>query len=185
MAKILGIGATCSVGVKGLHPRRLLDGAYPTCTPKQRLSGLLSMRRDNRKLNGRSQSCVVFRHDDFPNQELYCQEGWCRVDREGPIDALFESAKEDQVAHDEMEVQFPSEATGRTEDIVLMRAAGFDVDDDNDPDPENVPVEGEPIDDDPRSWGWNGICYRRIKRLEEHPMNGFLDVEGHTNWECC
>jgi hypothetical protein len=47
-----------------------------------------------------------------------------------------------------MELHLPSEAAGGAEDIVFFRAAGFfDVDDDNDPAPENIPVEGETVPD--------------------------------------
>jgi hypothetical protein len=36
---------------------------------------------------------------------------------------------------------------------MFFRAAGFDVDDDNDPAPENIPVEGETVPDAQTWWG--------------------------------
>ena len=51
----------------------------------------------------------------------------------------------------------------------MVRAMGFDVDDDKDPAPENIPEpnapETEVIDDDGcvenQSWGWEGFCNRK------------------------
>jgi hypothetical protein len=59
MAKRLGIGATCSIGVRYLHPKRLLKERFSSTTPKQHLSGLLSLQKESKKLNGKNQCCVV------------------------------------------------------------------------------------------------------------------------------
>jgi hypothetical protein len=82
------------------------------------------------------------------------------------------------------ELHLPSEAVGAAEDIVFFRAAGFDVDDHNDPAPENIPgVEGETVPDS-HTWGWNDICYQKSKKstgLADHPpakkMIGCNDVD--------
>jgi hypothetical protein len=63
---------------------------------------------------------------------------------------------------------------------MFFRAAGFD--DDNDPAPESIPVEGETVPD-AQTWGWkNGICgYRKSTGfLADHPakkMIGCNDVD--------
>jgi hypothetical protein len=60
---------------------------------------------------------------------------------------------------------------------MFFRAAGFDVDDDNDPAPENIPgVEGETVPD-AQTWGWKSTG------LNEHPakMNGCNDVDFHDH----
>jgi hypothetical protein len=62
--KRLGIGATYSVGVRYLHPKRLLKERFARTTPKQRISGLLSLKKESKKLNGKNKCCVVFQHDD-------------------------------------------------------------------------------------------------------------------------
>jgi hypothetical protein len=62
-----------------------------------------SLRKENKKLNGKNQCCVVFGHDDYPNIELFCQERWCKVDQEGPENSLFDSSEEgDVVLQEEM-----------------------------------------------------------------------------------
>jgi hypothetical protein len=105
MAKRLGIGATCtSIGVRYLHPKRLLKERFLSTTPKQRLYGLLSLRKENKKkIEWKNQCCVVlccvvFRHDYYPNIELFCQErSWCKVDQEDPENSLFDSSEEGDV----------------------------------------------------------------------------------------
>jgi hypothetical protein len=152
MAKRQGIGATCSVGVRYLHPKKLLKERFLSTTPKQRLSGLLSLRKESKKLNGKSQCCIVFRHDDYPNIKRFCQERWCKVDQEGLENSLFDSSKEgDGVLQEEtMELHLPSEAARGAKDIMFFRAAGFDA-------PENIPgVEGETVPD-AQTWGCHGM----------------------------
>jgi hypothetical protein len=76
-------------------------------------------------------------------------------------------------------LHLPSEAAaGAAEDIIFFRATGFDVDDDNDPAPENITVKGETVLD-AQTWGWNGICYRKLTGLADHPakMIGCNDVD--------
>ena len=46
-----------------------------------------------------------------------------------------------------------------------MRGLGFEVDDDNDPVPENIPNPGEDTPNGEQSWGWNGICYRKSQNI--------------------
>ena len=58
-------------------------------------------------------------------------------------------------------------AQNRAEDIARVRAEGFEVDDDNDPAPENVPgfIDVPPVVDgglfEGQSWGWDGIDRRQ------------------------
>ena len=48
------------------------------------------------------------------------------------------------------------------EDIALVRSQGLMVDDDRDPAPENVPLVDVFEVDNACSWGWDGICNRKI-----------------------
>ena len=51
---------------------------------------------------------------------------------------------------------------GTAEDISLVRDMGFDVDDDNSPDPANIPnAERNSKDHVPSQWEWSGICPRK------------------------
>ena len=57
-------------------------------------------------------------------------------------------------------------AQNRAEDIALVRAMGFEVDDDNEPAPENIPVADAPLFrlggglHEGQEWGWDGIDQR-------------------------
>ena len=58
-------------------------------------------------------------------------------------------------------------AGNRAEDIAIVRGQGFEVDDDNEPAPENVPAiwdERRPDSDlyEGQSWGWDGIDRRIV-----------------------
>lgn len=48
-----------------------------------------------------------------------------------------------------------------TANAELFRAHGIDVDDDNDPLPENVPLDVVDNDNIFGNWGFSGICYRK------------------------
>ena len=59
-------------------------------------------------------------------------------------------------------------AQNHVEDITRVRAEGFEVDDDNDPAPENVPglFDVPPVVNgglfEGQSWGWDGIDHRQM-----------------------
>lgn len=54
---------------------------------------------------------------------------------------------------------------GLAEDVAHVRALGFEVDDDNDPSPENIPSNDGETSGDPQhceeEWKWDGICQRK------------------------
>ena len=54
----------------------------------------------------------------------------------------------------------------RAEDIALAQSQGLDVDDDNEPAPENAPAEGVAIDTTSnlhgQTWGWGGTCHQKL-----------------------
>ena len=52
------------------------------------------------------------------------------------------------------------QSTNRAEDIANVRNQGFEVNDDNEPVPENIPTDGTSCDNDLKdgqTWGWDGI----------------------------
>jgi hypothetical protein len=50
MKKRPGIGAVCCAPLKYMHPPAVITGKFPAMVVKQRLSGLLAIRREPRKL---------------------------------------------------------------------------------------------------------------------------------------
>jgi hypothetical protein len=68
---------------------------------------------------------------------------------------------------------------------VLVRAQGLDVDDDNDPAPENITVANAPTGgyDDPHNqgWGWGGTCHWRSQNFADvNPM-----IKGYSKKDLC
>ena len=128
------------------------------------------------------QLSLVVTHEAFPGVELYCVERYARVTREGPPDYFFDNVIVEAV--DEQE-----EGPGDGEDVgeqhvpVLMPAicrcnfrvddpeildavdAGIiEIDDDNEPVPENIPQPAHAQGNEcefSNNWGHEGICFRR------------------------
>ena len=143
----------------------------------------------------------MFRHDAFENVELHTVARWAKVKVEGPADKFFETvpaldpeqARQENVQENGGEEQIPDHVfhlSGQAEDIAHVRGLGFEVDDDNDPAPENIP--GEPNntpansqDDNPNHVKaapelWEGVCPR--KRLNMPNTGNSLWSLGGDHW---
>ena len=116
----------------------------------------------------------MLHHDDFPDKELHCVRRWCKVIEEGAEEHLFERiaqqrVREAQVAgnegRDEEATDIGEEIFrmgNRAEDIAMVRAAGFVVDDDNDPLSEIIPpLTIEDQAQQQHDWGWSGLDERK------------------------
>lgn len=86
----LGVGAKCSARKKVLHPSKLISERYPNYTAKERLYDLLVIRQEVKKIRHKDSRVIVFRHDDFPNVDLYCVDRWIDVTERGPPEFLFQ-----------------------------------------------------------------------------------------------
>ena len=172
-----GIGAKCSALIKFLHPSKLVTDTLLNTQSNARLSDLVAIRKESRRVSRRDQTCVVFRHDSFPNKELYCVEKFCKVleggdpvDYFGTAETLIEQVEFQEDDHgEELPPNFQN-LQGTAEDMAMMEGLGFHVDNDNEPAPENVPDQGVQEEECSgtdnglcagQSWGWDGICDRR------------------------
>ena len=70
----VGAGAKCSALKRFLHPRKFEDGKYPNNVARERLGGLVAMRKDTMEVNHKDQICILFCHADFPDALLHCVE---------------------------------------------------------------------------------------------------------------
>ena len=86
----LGIGATCSVALKYLHPRKVICDKYTNTTAQRTLDGLISLKKETLKVNRREQECVVFRHEEFEGILLHCVLRWVKIITEGSDDTFFD-----------------------------------------------------------------------------------------------
>jgi hypothetical protein len=82
----------------------------------------------------------------FPNAPTFSADDLCK-----PIDTSL--------------LDIGGSGSTRSEDIALAQSQGLDVDDDNEPAPENIPPAGAPIDSTSnlhgQTWGWGGTCHRK------------------------
>ena len=166
----LKVGAQYSTFLGVIHPAKQVAEAFPNRTHHQRIWGLLALRLETLKVNRKEQVCVILRHDVFPNVLLHAVRRWVQVDVAGstPITGV-ESATSDNDGDEEDEPQeIPQDLlTGRTgpaEDIAEFRNAGFDVDDNNKPAPENVPGDSRVVD---TTYTWDVMALMHGNRVGE------------------
>ena len=165
-----GMGAICSVLKRMLHPARLIREKCVNFAKDDRPDGLLTVREEVRLL--KEALCLVFRHEDFEGQELFTCRKHARTLAEGPEHLCFvESAARPAAGAPEGEggIDIPDDirlqdgGQHTREDVELLRREGFNIDDDNDPAPENIPANNRessaPVEE--TMWGWKGFCHRK------------------------
>jgi hypothetical protein len=152
--------------------------------------------REQKRIRGKEQLCILFRHEDFENLQLYCQERYAKVITEGPTAEFFvaqgleETVPPEQGRDEEQEDEFrqvPELVGDLAEDIARLRAEGYGVDDDNEPAPENVPQVNNHQEDLPTfgEWGSRHACNRRSNhhRHENPTITGGVPADNrHLNW---
>jgi hypothetical protein len=167
----LGIDASGLVLLKYVHPSQYVRDRYPNMLPQQKLENCIVTGKEPRRIRGNMQDAVIFRHDDFPDKELYCVIRWFKVTEEGPADKVF-AAEGVAVVETVLEDDTIDETIQRmanlnvTPDTAEFRSTGaIDIDDDNAPAPENIPNVNDPMGNAScmREWDHDGTCYRRIK----------------------
>ena len=173
-----GVGAKYSVLLKYLHPAKYFSEKFVNYSKKERLEECVAFRQEVRTVNRKEQVVILLRHDDHAEQDIYACRRWVKVVEEGAVEHMFDGEDlqvpaAEVVNENEVEGEAIHESVfqsgGHAEDIALVRAQGLDIDDDNMPAPENIPVEVVPNDTlrivDPEhteeGWGWSGIDHRK------------------------
>jgi hypothetical protein len=184
-SKTMGKDAQISVLAKYIHPSELIRSKWPNPVPGLRLTGTV-IQQQTKKISHRDQLALVFSSPAIVNDagepiELHAVPHWCKILEEGPSEFFFtavESAEQEEAAQEEQQ-PIPGEALhliqvqshGQIDHLDLTALSGVvDIDDDNQPLPENIPTTGESVADDIfGEWGHNGICERR---KEDAPNRG-------------
>ena len=162
--KQLGNGATVSVNLKYLHPGVLVDQLFPNRTARTRLGRLVVVGRNQFKVSNKQQLCSVLQHPDHycaspttlvKYHKFHAVERWLRVDIEGDPDCFYEKvtaedAQPEPINNDDGRptnaVDLPPQIRtfrGRNKPLTreeLQRAKQqqvVEIDDDNEPVPEN------------------------------------------------
>jgi hypothetical protein len=135
----------------------------------QRLDDLITVSREVTTWGGETFVSIFYRSETIPGW-LHSAERWATVLEQGTgkiwggePEATMATAPVTPNEQNEPIVDFVFNAQNRAEDIALVRAMGFEVNDDNEPAPENIPLNGAPLFrlgeglHKGQEWGWDRI----------------------------
>ena len=147
----LGERAHCSVLLKFLCPSKVIAETILNPVRDQRLDDLIAISREVTTRGGKTFVSIFYRSDTIPGR-LHSAERWATVLEQGTgeiwggePEATTAAAPVVPNEANEPIADFIFNAQNRAEDIALVRAMGFEVDDDNEPAPENIPVADAPL----------------------------------------
>ena len=186
----LGHGAIVSILIKYLHPSLHIRNKYINPQHNQRLEGCTALRLEERGISGRLQECVIVTHPDFLAEdgliELYAARRWVKVEREGPEEGFFDVQVGPQVAEDPRPpLPLAVNTQNLDQSVIAELSVTVDIDDDNEPAPENLPTPSDNINASIfEEWGHNGVCYRRITgSFQQNPrLPNIIPVEIPSIW---
>ena len=167
-----GKGAIVSALSRFIHPSQHIRNKFPNPVHSHWLVDCVTLQQEVKKVNRKDQLCLVVRHDDFKNDddfiELHAIVKHWKVEVEGDPDLCFTARANPQVEQEGEPTPLPQAVdellnNQATTEETLEALCGFvDIDDNNDPAPENIP---EPNDISSSSifgeWGHEGVCFRK------------------------
>ena len=167
--KRLGKGAMVSVTFSRLHPGNVRERKYPALRSGHDVTGLKVVGLGRKLIRGKEEDVVLLENDS--GTLFWCKrKGSAKVDVEGPLEDFFgDGGLAVPAARDDYEepVELPAGiqdalANHRTTEVEVDPAE-VEVDDDNAPAPENVPVNNDLVNFESifDGWGHPATCYRR------------------------
>jgi hypothetical protein len=169
----IGEGARCSVEIRYLRPSQVVAEAFINADKDYTLEDLIAVERKVILRKGKPIKSYFFRSPSLPGL-VSCAEKWATVLEQGEHFLIWDepglapsvlTPPATNEAGEEI-ADFVFQAQNRAEDIALVRAMGFEVDDDDEPAPENIPADDERLFrlggdlHDGQEWGWDGIDQR-------------------------
>ena len=88
--KRLGVGASCTVKLRFLHPKNQVKDKIPNQSSSQQLTGLIVQSKAEKIIRKVNKDCIVFRHEDFGRQLVWALRRYVQVDIQGPEQSFFE-----------------------------------------------------------------------------------------------
>ena len=169
--KAHGKGAVVSILIKFMHPSALIQEKFPNPENWQRLEGCLTVRQEVKKISCKDQLSLVVTHDDFKDadgnlQELHAIKKHFSIQEEGDLDLFFDIPQErqeetmDTPLLDAVANELSGGNHGGLSDLVVALSGVVDVDDDNQPAPENIPAMTDTPSIISTEWGHEGVCFR-------------------------
>ena len=89
--KRLGVGASCTISVRFLHPKNKVKEVIHNQTASQKLSRLIVQGKDEKTIWKAGKECVMFCHEDFGGQLIWALQRYVSIDVEGPPKFFFEA----------------------------------------------------------------------------------------------
>ena len=176
-----GDGATVSALIKFIHPSEHIRNKFPNPCSGQRLLDCITIRQEVKPVSRKEQLTLIVHHEDFKNDddsyiELYAVKRYWKVHKEGDSDYFFDAQAPTNEQEDEDEQRLLPDAIGvhlsgeaRTTETIIALRDEVDIDDDNEPAPENVPEQNESSDSLLKAeWGHSGYCYRKTMNFGNH-----------------
>jgi len=170
----IGNGALAECLARYIHPSQPIRAKYINDYDTARIGGLTLVGKDEMTIKKRKVQCALMIHPDFPNETLYAAVKKVKVTAEGPPQDFWDAAPPEVQEEKEPENQDEAGENPRQAEIAAagleapyavgaLREEGIEVDDDNEPAPENIPNENEAASDGifSNEWGFEGIDFRR------------------------
>ena len=195
-----GVGAIVSALLRFIHPSKHIRNKFPNIFQGQRLENCETIRQEVKKVSRKEQLVLVVRREDFENPddsyiELHGVKRYWKVSQEGHPDYFFDAiAPTDENANSQDDTLMPEAVSEHingnsctTETIQALRDE-VDVDDDNEPAPNNIPQSTDSTSS-PLSaeWGHSGFCYRKSLLMQNSgaKINFHVDpTEDDTTYNC-
>ena len=88
--KRLGVGASCTIKLRFLHPKNHIQDKIPNQTASQQLTGLIVQSKAEKVIHKVNKECIVFQHEDLGRQLIWALQRYVQVDIQGPEESFFE-----------------------------------------------------------------------------------------------
>ena len=87
--RCIGIGVVCSVKLKVLHPKHVVNALHTNPDHDTVIFNLVVVGEKTRAISNRKQVIVLLRHELFAPHGVYAVRKWCKVTVEGPHESIF------------------------------------------------------------------------------------------------
>ena len=176
----LGVGVKVTCLTRFLHPSEHIRAKYPNPVSGHRLEVCVAVHQELKKVTRKDQLCVIVHHDNFKTAEdvfikLHAVKHYFKVTEEGDQDLFFDAVVEGDEEQADPPIHLPEvmdealngQSTDNNTSEALERQ--FEVDNDNEPAPENVPQPTDPREKVLQTeWGHNGLCYHKLNNIGDH-----------------
>ena len=186
----LGVRVKVSCLSRFIHSSQHIRDKYPNPVSADCLEGCITICQEVKNVSRRDQLCIVVWHESFKMNEdeyikLYAVKRYWKVTEEGESDYFFDGMAGEGETQEEIQVPLPEEVVQAAEDVnhqIEALCNVVDIDNDNEPAPENVP---QPEEDADRvlgnEWGHDGFCSRRLNNLGDHHARMEIQVDATSS----